>query len=78
MPVMDGYAAARWLRAKSSAIPIVALTAHAMSSDLDLCISAGCNAYAIKPIEKATLIEVCRHWGHKLPSLMVPHLFPLR
>jgi len=44
------------------------LTAHAMSSDLDLCIEAGCNAYATKPIEKAKLIEVCRHWGHKLPA----------
>ena len=77
MPVMDGYAAARWLRARGSAIPIVALTAHAMSSDLNLCIDAGCNAYATKPIEKATLIEVCRLWGHKLLAPMVPRLPPV-
>ena len=76
MPVMDGYAVARWLRARGSVILIVALTAHAMSSDLDLCISAGCNADATKPIEKATLIEVCRNWG-KLVASMVPHLYPL-
>jgi len=72
MPVMDGYAAARWLRASGSKIPIVALTAHAMSSDLDLCIEAGCNAYASKPIEKATLIDICRHWGNSLPGSSVP------
>jgi len=72
MPVMDGYAAVRWLRGSGSKIPIVALTAHAMSSDLDLCLEAGCNAYASKPIEKATLIELCRHWGNSLPVSSVP------
>jgi len=77
MPVMDGYEAASWLRNKGSTIPIVALTAHAMSSELDLCISVGCNAYATKPIDKVKLIEVCRQWGSKLPASMVPRLSPV-
>lgn len=77
MPVMDGYEAASWLRNKGSTIPIVALTAHAMNSELDLCISVGCNAYATKPIDKVKLIEVCRQWGSKLPASIVPRLSPV-
>jgi ammonium transporter, Amt family len=63
MPEMDGNAATRWLRAHGCVLPIVALTAHAMREELELCIEAGCNAYATKPINKAILIELCRKWA---------------
>jgi CheY-like chemotaxis protein len=63
MPEMDGYAATRWLRAHGCVLPIVALTAHALREELELCLEAGCNAYTTKPINKAILIDLCQKWG---------------
>lgn len=62
MPEMDGYMLARTLRNRNSDLPVVALTAHAMAEDRDKCLKAGCNDYTSKPIEKATLLEVCQRW----------------
>jgi two-component system, cell cycle response regulator DivK len=60
MPVMSGLEAARALRAlpATQAIPIIALTAHAMPSDRQACIEAGCNSFATKPIDFPALIDL--------------------
>jgi signal transduction histidine kinase/CheY-like chemotaxis protein len=61
MPEMDGLAATRAIRKRESGrsrLPIVALTAHAMSGDRDLCLAAGMDAYITKPIQVADLDRV--------------------
>lgn len=51
MPVMDGYSATRIIKRKASfaAIPVIALTAYAMTDDIHKCHEAGCNHYLSKP-----------------------------
>jgi len=61
MPVLDGYGAASRLRALDYPGSIIALTAHAMSDDLQKSIAAGCDAYAIKPIDGALVELIARH-----------------
>jgi len=59
LPVVDGWEATRRLKSDSTmrAIPIIALTAHAMQSDCDRAFQAGCDDFATKPIEFGLLIE---------------------
>jgi CheY-like chemotaxis protein len=59
MPIMDGYSLARTLREQGSKLPILALTANAMSYDEQKCLDSGCNDYAIKPIDKKVLLSKC-------------------
>ena len=58
LPVMDGWAVARRLRAdpKTACIPIIALTAHAMAADRSQTLEAGCDDYHPKPVDFPQLL----------------------
>ena len=59
LPVLDGWEATRRLKADpaTSAIPVIALTAHAMESDKEKALAAGCDDFDTKPIELPRLLE---------------------
>ena len=59
LPVVDGWEATRRLKAapETGGIPIIGLTAHAMSTHRDKCLAAGCDDYETKRVEMARLLE---------------------
>jgi CheY-like chemotaxis protein len=59
LPVIDGWEATRRLKSTpgTSGIPVVALTAHALSDDREKATRAGCDAYETKPVELPRLLE---------------------
>ncbi len=73
MEKMDGYEATRRIRQSTdkrinSAIPVIAMTAHAMQSDREKCLEAGMNDYVSKPVEMKILARVIAKWLPKSNS----------
>lgn len=72
MPVMDGFAATRAIRAgqagdESKDIPVIAMTANAMQGDKERCLDAGMSDYLSKPVVPELLLNMLSKW-RKVPS----------
>lgn len=67
LPVLDGWGATRALKADPAtrAIPVIALSAHAMSDDRARALEAGCDEYDVKPVELPRLLA-------KIAALLTP------
>lgn len=69
LPVLDGWDATKQIKAEPAlaAIPIIALTAHAMESDRQKALSAGCDDYDTKPVELPRLLMKIEELLKKFP-----------
>jgi CheY-like chemotaxis protein len=67
LPVLDGWEATRRLKADPAThhIPVIALTAHALSGDRDKSLQAGCDDYESKPVNFTRLLEKMNHFLNK-------------
>jgi PAS domain S-box-containing protein len=63
MPVMDGFTATRRIRAIAPQLPVIGLTAHALSEERQQCLAAGMVDHLAKPIDPADLVAAMRHWA---------------
>lgn len=72
MPVLDGYSATRtirkWEKEGKPKTPIVAMTAHAMAGDRDLCADAGMDDYLAKPVKAEALRQILNIWLVEKPQ----------
>lgn len=64
LPVLDGWEATRRIEADPSLrhIPIIGVSAHAMSDDAERAAEAGCDEYLTKPLDEDRLFEMLRRW----------------
>ncbi len=65
LPVIDGWEATRRIKANPATqrIPVIALTAHAMSGDQEKALAAGCDDFDTKPVELQRLLEKIKTFG---------------
>jgi two-component system sensor histidine kinase/response regulator len=84
MPIMNGITATKILRKNPlfKKIPIIAMTANAMQSDIDQCLSAGMDAHIGKPINVKDFFEKLNHWiqasNPKIPESYLTSMEPLQ
>jgi two-component system sensor histidine kinase/response regulator len=81
MPELDGYAAAKKIRAWEAGqkhIPIIAMTASAMKGDRERCLEAGMDDYVPKPLQPEVLFRILDHWTESLgdPAAQQPVELP--
>ena len=64
MPVLDGYRATELMRRRPGydKLPIIAVTAHAMSDDRELALRSGCTDYLVKPYRPRDLVRMVEQW----------------
>ncbi|MFZ4289022.1 PAS domain S-box protein [Variovorax sp. HJSM1_2] len=74
MPVMDGMAATRLIRAdqRHDAIPIIAMTAHAMVEERERCLAAGMVDHITKPIDPPAMFQTLARWVRARPENAAP------
>ena len=67
MPEMDGWTATALIKKneQTSAIPLIALTAHALPGDRQRAMDAGCDEYITKPMDLDELVEAIEYWVNK-------------
>jgi CheY-like chemotaxis protein len=74
LPVVDGWEATRRLKAsqETQAIPVIALTAHAMAADLEKALQAGCEDYDTKPVDLPRLLGKIERLLHATAERSAP------
>jgi two-component system cell cycle response regulator DivK len=67
MPEMDGWTATGLIKrdTQTAAIPLIALTAHALPGDRQRAMDAGCDEYITKPMDLDDLVEAVQYWVNK-------------
>ncbi len=80
MPIMDGYETAQLIREDKTIkhLPIIAMTAHAMTGDRELCLASGCTSYIAKPFKSEELVaEIKKNLPPypQRPKSQTSHLF---
>jgi HPt (histidine-containing phosphotransfer) domain-containing protein len=77
MPELDGFESTQkireWESVNGSHIPIIAMTAHAMTGDRERCIASGMDDYITKPIDSKTLNNVLTRWLEDVTGVKTKH-----
>jgi CheY-like chemotaxis protein len=73
MPVMNGFEATGVIKTLLPNLPVIAITAYALSGDKKRALDAGCNDYLSKPISKEALSEKLKQFGVPTSSSFTQH-----